>query len=98
MKKCYSITHYSVLVNGTSVEHFHGSKGLRQGDPLSLFLFLIVAEAFGALLSKAFQGGLIEGFEVRPDGLKASHLQFADETLIMCRASILKRCQVLWSI
>lgn len=62
MKKCYGITHYSVLVNGILVEHFHGSKGLRQGDPLSPFLFLVVAEVCGVLLSKAYQGGLLEGF------------------------------------
>lgn len=87
MKKCYGTAHYSVLVNGSLVEHFHGFRGLQQGDPLSPFLFLVVAEVVGALISKAFLGGLIGGFEVRPNGLKVSHLQFANDTLIMCRAS-----------
>lgn len=53
----------------------------------SYFLFLIVAEAFRTLLAKAFQGGTLEGLEVKPNGLKVSHLQFVDDTLIMCRAS-----------
>lgn len=73
MKKCYGSAHFFVLVNGTIVDHFHGSRGLRQGDSLSPFLFLIVVVAFGALLSKAFQGGFLEGLEVKPNGM-VSHL------------------------
>lgn len=86
MKKCYGMAHYSVLVNGTAVEHFHGSRGLCQDDPLSHFIFFVVAEAFGALLSKAFHAGILKGFEVRLNRLKVSHFQFADDSLIMCRA------------
>lgn len=66
---------------------FHASRGLRQGDPLSLFLFLIVAEAFGALLPKAYMGGLMEGFRVGDERMLVSHLQFSDDTLIMCKDS-----------
>lgn len=82
---CYGTIAYSILLNETLVEFFHGSRGLRQGDPLSLFLFLIVAEAFGALLSKAFRCGLLEGFRVKENGVMVSHLQFTDNTLIMCK-------------
>lgn len=87
MGRCYGTAHYSFLVNGTTVEHFQGSRGLRQGNPLSPFLFLVVADVFGALLSKAFNAGILEGFEVKPNGLRVSHLQFANDTLIMCRDS-----------
>lgn len=74
-------------MNGTSTEHFHRSRGPRQEDLLSPFLFMVVAKTFGALLSKAYQGGFLEGFEVRPNGLRVSYLRFADDTLIMSRAS-----------
>lgn len=50
-----------------------------------MFLFLVVAEAFGALLSKAFQGGLMEGFEIGNDGVVVSHPQFTDDTIVMCK-------------
>lgn len=69
------------------MEFFHRSRGLCQGDPLSPFLFLIMAEAFGMLLDKAFHRGLLEGFRVGNEGLLVSYLRFADDTLIMCRAS-----------
>lgn len=68
MKKSYGIATFSILLNGTSVEFFHASRGLRQGDPLSPFLFLIVAMAFSALLSKAFQSGLLKGFRIKNNG------------------------------
>lgn len=87
MKKCYGTAAYPVLLNGKVVDFFHGSRGLRQGDPLSPCLFLIVAEAFGALLTRAFTSGLLEGFRVHENGLMVSHLQFADDTLIMCKAN-----------
>lgn len=87
MKKYYGTTSFSIMLNGSSVEFFHSSRGLRQGDHLSPFIFLFVAEAFGALLSKAFSRGLLEGFMVRANGMMVSHLQFAADTLIMCKAS-----------
>lgn len=87
MRMCYGMAHFSMLVNGSTMEHFHGSRGLRQGDPLSPFLFLIMAEAFGSLLTKAFQGGILDGLEVKPNGIKVFHLQFADDTLNMCKPS-----------
>lgn len=74
MRKCYGTAHFSMLVNGSTVEHFHGSRGLRQGDPLSPFLFLIVAEAFESLLTRAFQGGILDVLEVKPNGIKVSHV------------------------
>ncbi|KAI5407989.1 hypothetical protein KIW84_054007 [Lathyrus oleraceus] len=50
---CLFDTYLSVLVNGSPAEDFVGSKGIRQGDPLSLFLFAIVGEGWAGLVSKA---------------------------------------------
>lgn len=69
MMKCYGTASYSILLNGLSLDYFHGSRGLCQSDPLSPFLFLVVVEVFGVLLTKAFQGGLMESFEIRGNGM-----------------------------
>nr|KYP63095.1 LINE-1 reverse transcriptase isogeny [Cajanus cajan] len=51
--ECLQTSRVSVLVNGSPTEEFSMSKGLRQGDPLTPFLFLIVAEGLNVLFKKA---------------------------------------------
>lgn len=51
-----------VLVNGSPAGFFSTYRGLRQGNPLSPFLFILVMEAFSRLLSRAVHAGLLHGF------------------------------------
>jgi hypothetical protein len=84
---CISTAKFSVLVNGTSCGFFPSSRGLRQGDPLSPLLFIIVMDALSRMLTRARDGGFISGFAVgRTTPITTSHLLFADDTLILCGA------------
>lgn len=67
--------------------HFSKWEGLRQGDPLSPLLFNIISNALVAMLDRAKAAGHISGVAARvvPGGL--SHLQYADDTLIVIRKS-----------
>ncbi|GKU94423.1 hypothetical protein SLEP1_g7921 [Rubroshorea leprosula] len=74
--------------NGRSpTEEFAMGKGLRQGDPLSPFLFLIVAEGLHGLVKKAEEEGLLQGIMVGNNGLAISLLQFANDTVILGKAN-----------
>lgn len=87
---CISSVRFSVLVNGELAGFFAGLRGLRQGDPLSPFLFIIIMEALSRLMDKAIRGGYIRGFEVgriREEEVMVSHLLFADDTLVFCDAT-----------
>ncbi|KAL0454374.1 UNVERIFIED_CONTAM: hypothetical protein Slati_0776600 [Sesamum latifolium] len=61
--------------------------GSCQGDPLSSYLFLLCAEAFSGLIQKAKVEGSIQGISVSRSAPSISHLLFADDTLIFCRAT-----------
>ncbi|KAL4312348.1 hypothetical protein GQ457_01G050470 [Hibiscus cannabinus] len=88
--KCISSATISVLANGVPSDRFEISRGLRQGCSLSPMLFNIVGEALNRLLSKAVESGLFSGFVIgKGDGqTMVSHLQFADDLMIFCEASL----------
>ncbi|XP_035845190.1 uncharacterized mitochondrial protein AtMg01250-like [Helianthus annuus] len=73
----------SVLVNGSPAFEFQCHKGIRQGDPLLLFLFLIVMEVFSCMVNKACDTGNFEGIRLPNGGLVISHLLYADDALII---------------
>ena len=73
------------MVNGFSKGYFKSSRGIRQGDPLSPMLFVLVVEA---LNEKARRTGLFTGFAIDDSGLEVTHLQFADNSIIFCNASL----------
>ncbi|XP_058733672.1 uncharacterized protein LOC131605316 [Vicia villosa] len=72
----------SVLVNGSPTAEFVVKKGLRQGHPLSPFLFVIVAEGLKGMVRKAVELGEYVGFNVRRK-CSVELLQFADDTLLV---------------
>ena len=71
----------SVLVNGSPTKEFRIERGLRQGDPLSPFLFIIVAEALQVSILDACDKGIYNGLSLANDGSNLSLLQYADDAL-----------------
>ncbi|MCI28787.1 putative non-LTR retroelement reverse transcriptase, partial [Trifolium medium] len=64
----------SVLVNGSPTEEINIQRGLKQGDPLAPFLYLLVAEGLGGLMKKAVEMHRFKGFEVGQQNVVISHL------------------------
>jgi hypothetical protein len=84
----------SVLVNGSPTNEINIQRGLKQGDPLAPFLFLLVAEGLAGLMRSAVEKNLFKGFAVGSEGLEISHLQYADDTLCIGEASM----ENLWTL
>ena len=84
--KCVTLVTYSLVVNGKQSGHIIPSRGLRQGDPLSPYLFLLCGEGFSKLLKLATEEGSIHGVAAASKGPKISHPFFADDSLMFYRA------------
>jgi hypothetical protein len=84
--QCITTVRYSVIVNGEPVGSIRPSRGLRQGDPLSPYFFLLCAEVLSSLLHHAARLGALPGVPTSRGGPKINHLFFADDSLLFCRA------------
>nr|KAJ0214831.1 hypothetical protein LSAT_V11C400224590 [Lactuca sativa] len=73
----------SVLVNGTPTDEFDFERGIRQGDPLSPFLFIIVMEGLHISMKGACEKGIFKGWQIPNDDCSVSHLFYANDALFV---------------
>jgi hypothetical protein len=88
IRECITSPRFSIAINGTLVGFFKGAKGLRQGDPISPYLFVIAMEVFTKIMENYTRAGSGFSFHPRCSRLKLTHLCFADDLLLFCDASI----------
>jgi len=81
--KCVTSVTYRIKVNGELTETIVPERGLRQGDPLSPYLFLICAEAFLCLLNAAEERGDLTRVKIFQGAPSINHLLFADDSLLL---------------
>ena len=84
---CVTTTSFSILLNGKPYGNVLPSRGIRQGDPLSPYLFLLCAEGFTSLFAKAENDGKIHGASICKEAPKVSNLLFANDSLLFCQAT-----------
>lgn len=84
--RCVSSVSHAVIINGEPSDFFKPGRGLRQGDPISPYLFIICAEVFSHLIQMEVNRGSLQGIRVCRGAPVVSHLLFADDSIIFCRA------------
>lgn len=78
----------SILLNGTPTETFKPSHGLRQGDPLSLFFFIIAEDGLGRLIKAIVNSGKLKGLRLWGEELTITHQQFLDDVMMYSQSNL----------
>ena len=95
--ECVTTVSYSFLINGSPYGKISPSRGLRQGDPLSPYLFILCTEVLSGLCKNAQAIGSLPGLQVSQRSPLVNHLLFADDTMIFCKTNE-RNCRALSSI
>ncbi|KAM1344988.1 hypothetical protein FF1_034399 [Malus domestica] len=95
MQKAYDRVEWDFL--DAPGKKFAPSRGLKQGDPLSPYLFILVREVLSRLFQEAAATNLLDGVQIGLSGPRISHLFFADDTFLFLRADK-KNCRKLINI
>ena len=84
--QCVITLSFSILVNGGKTKQFHPSQGLRQGDPLSPYLFIICQEVLYRLIENKLALGNISGVRINVSDQIITHVMFADHLMLFANA------------
>lgn len=87
IRECLSSARVSIPINGSPTKEIPMGCVLHQGDALSSFLFLIVAEGLHLLLEDEKSRNLLSGISVGDGGLIISHIQYVDDTILLAPAT-----------
>ncbi|GKC50552.1 RNA-directed DNA polymerase, eukaryota [Tanacetum coccineum] len=82
IQECLRSSRGSVLVNGSTTEEFQFYKGLKQGDPLSPFLFILVMESLHLSFKRVEDAGMFNGIKIN-SSMTLSHMFYADDAIFM---------------
>eukprot|EP00253_Pinus_taeda_P035518 PITA_35518 len=82
-----SSTFFSILINGIPSSTFHPTRGIREGDPLSPFLFVIMAKGLGRSIKATILAGNLKGISIH-QAPTTSHQQFVDDNMLFGHSSV----------
>lgn len=85
VKACTTDVHFSICINGALEGYFNSTSGLRQGCPLSPYLFSIIMDGFSASIDRATYNSNFFGIDI--GNCPISHLLFADDLLVFGKAT-----------
>ena len=86
--QCLSTMQYSVLLNGGKCPFFTPSRGLREGDPLSPYLFILLSEVLIRLISREVDRGQLTTIKVSSNAPPISKLCYADDVILFSKAKM----------
>ena len=95
INQCITTSSFSILLDGAPFGKFFPSRGLRQGDPLSPFLFILGSEILSRLLLREENLGALHGIKIARISPPISHLLFVDDVMVFSKANMAKAHVIL---
>ncbi|KAM2244521.1 hypothetical protein ACFXTI_005579 [Malus domestica] len=92
---CVTSVSFSILLNGQPGCKFAPSRGLRQGDPLSPYLFLFVSDVFSRMIHGVVNRQVLAGVKMNVQSPVISHIFFADDSLLFLKANRQNCCSLV---
>lgn len=83
-----STLNFSILLNGVPTTTFRATRGIRQGDPISPFIFILAAEGLGRYFKKELRERRIRGIRIWGNDLPITNQQFVDDIMLFCEVSL----------
>jgi len=83
---CITYVSFSILINGHPTDPFQPKRGIRQGDPLSSYIFILCAEVLSDMIDRDQRNDLITGISIAINAPPISHLLYVDDIILFCRA------------
>lgn len=85
--ECISTISFSTLINGRMTKYFKPTRGLRQGDPILPYLFILCQKVLSIIIDREFLNGAIKGVKVNVVGLSFTHVIYADDIMVFAKAN-----------
>eukprot|EP00253_Pinus_taeda_P012904 PITA_12904 len=79
---------FSILVNGNPSKPFNASRGIRKGDPLSPFLFILAADGLGRIIKRETRRNKLRGLKLWGNNLTITHQEFVDDIMLYGEVSL----------
>ena len=86
--ECIFTAKFSCVINRKAKGRVIPQRGIRQGCPLSPYLFLLYAKRLSSLISHAEKNGSLHGFSYNRNSPRISHLFFVDYSMVFCKANM----------
>ena len=91
---CISNTSTAILFNGNKLDSFQPSRGIRQGDSISPYIFLLCIEFLGAQINSMCENNRWDKIKASKNGPSFSHVFFADDFMLFTKANA-KNCEAI---
>jgi hypothetical protein len=85
--ECVTSVSYALLINGGKTKSFIPSRGLRQGDPLSPYLFILSQDILSRIIENQFNGGGLSGVKASIGSPAITHVMYADDIVMFSKAT-----------